>query len=201
MLRVGAKLRRNKTAIKPMPLQDKEQLCPARNQRAGFLVGLRGSARQPVRQTVEREMKLSEMLASLSRNAQEFEKRAAKWQDEMKDKSDEMVKSAKDWYASAGDRQKDLEAQIQGYFDDASDQVKAQWSKAQTDWDAEVARLRAKSEEMRQAAKDMHEEDVADWSEAYAAHMVSYAQQVQEEASKAVAAAAEARAKADAGKA
>ena len=54
--------------------------------------------------------------------------------------------------------------------------------------------------DMRAQAQNMHDEDMADWSEAYAANMVAYAQQIQDEASNAVAAAAEARAKANAAK-
>ncbi|MDB6181497.1 hypothetical protein [Paracoccus fistulariae] len=142
-------------------------------------------------------MKLSEMFSSLARNAQDFEKRLDEWQKDLSNRGDELKASAKQWYESAEQRQKELDAEINTYFEDASEQVKSQWNKAKADWDVEVAKIRAKGEEMRQAAKDMHEEDVADWSEAYAANMVSYAQQVQEEASKAVAAAAEARAKAN----
>ncbi|MFD1882376.1 hypothetical protein [Paracoccus pacificus] len=146
-------------------------------------------------------MKLSDMFASLARNAQSFEKKVAQWQEDLSDRSDELMASAKQWRESAEQRQKDLDQQIKGYFDDASEQVKAQWAKSKADWDKDVDRIKAKAEEMRVAAKDMHEEDVADWSEAYAANMVAYAQQAQEEASKAVAAAAEARAKADSKKA
>lgn len=141
-------------------------------------------------------MKLSDMFASLARNAQDFEKRVEKWQEDFRDRGEDMMDSAKRWRETAEQRQQDLDAQIKGYFNDASEQVKAQWSTAKGDWDKEVEKIKAKGEEMRVAAKGMHEEDVADWSEAYAANMVAYAQQVQEEASKAVAAAAEARGKA-----
>ena len=146
-------------------------------------------------------MRLSDMFASLSRSAQDFEKRIDKWQKDLAERGDELQASAKKWRESAEERQKELDAQIKGYFNDASEQVKAQWNKAKTDWDADVAKLKAKGEEMRQAVAQMHDEDVADWSEAYAANMVAYAQQVQEEASNAVAAAAEARAKAKSAKA
>lgn len=70
----------------------------------------------------------------------------------------------------------------------------------QTGWDEEVGKVKAKAEELRKAAVQMNDEDTADWYEAYAANMTNYAKQMQEEASQAVAAAAEARAKADASK-
>lgn len=141
-------------------------------------------------------MKLSDMFASLSRGAQDLEKRVEKWQQDMASRSGDLMENARKWREQAEARQADLNQQIKGYFDDASDEVKAQWDKAKTDWDAEVAKIRAKGEEMRQAASHMQHEDVADWSEAYAANMVAYAQQVQEEAANAVAAAAQARARA-----
>ncbi|WBU61824.1 hypothetical protein [Paracoccus albus] len=145
-------------------------------------------------------MKLSDMFATLSRNAQEFEKRAAKWQEELGNRSEEMIDSAKTWMANAQKRDDDLKAQVKDYFNDASDQVKAQWETAKTEWDGEVAKLKAKSEEVRKKAETMQAEDTADWYEAYAANMVAYAQQVQDEAANAVAAANEARAKAEGGK-
>ena len=63
-----------------------------------------------------------------------------------------------------------------------------------------MAELKKKAAEMRSKAETMQAGETADWYEAYAANMVNYAQQMQEEASNAVAAAAEARAKADAAK-
>ncbi|MDO5643256.1 MAG: hypothetical protein Q4G26_12855 [Paracoccus sp. (in: a-proteobacteria)] len=145
-------------------------------------------------------MKLSDMFASLSRSAQEMEKRAAKWQEEIGNRSGEMVDSAKSWLANAQKRDDDLKAQVKDYFNDASEQVKKQWETAKTEWDGEVAKLKAKGEEVRKKAETMAAEDNADWYEAYAANMVAYAQQVQEEAANAVAAATEARAKADSAK-
>ena len=145
-------------------------------------------------------MKLSDMFASLSRNAQDLEKRAAKWQEELGNRSSEMVESAKGLLADAQKRDDDLKAQVKDYFNDASEQVKAQWATAKAEWDSEAAKLKAKGEEVRKKAETMHAEDNADWYEAYAANMVAYAQQVQDEAANAVAAANAARAKADAAK-
>ena len=146
-------------------------------------------------------MKLSDMFASLSRNAQDLEKRAAKWQEELGNRSSEMVESAKGWLADAQKRDDDLKAQVKDYFNDASEQVKAQWATAKAEWDSEAAKLKAKGEEVRKKAETMHAEDNADWYEAYAANMVALAKRSEQEATSAIAAAIEARAKADAKKA
>lgn len=142
-------------------------------------------------------MKLSDMLAQLSRSAQDFEARVEKWQQDFANRGEGLMDSARKWREQAEARQTDLNARIAGYFDDASEEVRAQWKASKSEWDAEVARMQAKGAEMRAKAGAMAAEDMADWSEAYAANMVAYAQQVQEEASRAVAAAAEARAKAE----
>ena len=146
-------------------------------------------------------MKLSDMFSNLARNAEELEKRVAKWQEDLGNRNDDLMSNARKWRDQAGQRQADLNEKVKGYFDDANEQVKAQWEKAKSDWDGEVAKMQAKGEEMRQAASNMQEDDMADWTEAYAANMVAYAQQVQDEASNAVAAATEARAKAQKDKA
>lgn len=145
-------------------------------------------------------MKLSDMFASLSRSAQDFEKRIDVWQADLSKKGNELAENARKWREDAEKRQSDLNDQITKYFDDADDKVKAQWEQAKTEWDGQIATLRTKAEDVRKKAVSMNAEDTADWYEAYAANMVSYAQQVQDEASNAVAAAAEARAKADAAK-
>ncbi len=145
-------------------------------------------------------MKLSDMFASLSRSAQDFEKRIEVWQADLSKKGNELAESAKTWREQAEQRQTELNAQINKYFDDADEKVKAQWAEAKTEWDKQIANLRSKAEDVRKKAVAMNAEDTADWYEAYAANMVSYAQQVQDEASNAVATAAEARVKADAAK-
>ena len=143
-------------------------------------------------------MKLSDLLTGLAENARVFETRARKWQDEMEAKGEELMASARRWQESAKARQEDLDKQIQGYLADASENVRTPWAELEGGWDEQVARTRAKAEELRAKAETMQAEDYADWSEAYAATVVSYAQQMQDQASTAVAAATEARAKADA---
>lgn len=143
-------------------------------------------------------MKLSDLLTGLADNARVFETRVKKWQDDLEAKGDELMASAKRWQENAKARQEDLDKQIQGYLADASENVRTQWAQMQGGWDAQVSQTRAKAQELKARAETMQAEDYADWSEAYAATMVKYAQQIQDEASTAVAAAAEARAKADA---
>ena len=145
-------------------------------------------------------MKLSDMFASLSRSAQDFEKKIDVWQADLSKKGNELAESAKKWREQAEQRQSDLNDQITKYFDDADEKVKAQWAESKAEWDKQIATLRGKAEDVRKKAVAMNAEDTADWYEAYAANMVSYAQQVQDEASNAVASAAEARVKADAAK-
>ncbi|MDO5604296.1 MAG: hypothetical protein Q4G25_03945 [Paracoccus sp. (in: a-proteobacteria)] len=145
-------------------------------------------------------MKLSDMFSTLARSAGEFETRLAKWQEDIKERSGDLKENARKWREQAAARQAELGEQIKGFFDDADDKVKAQWESARSEWDSEAEKLRARGTELRRQAEQMQVEDMADWSEAYAAHMVAYARQVQEEAGNAVAAATEARARADAAK-
>lgn len=143
-------------------------------------------------------MKLSEMFAALARGAEDLEKRAAQWEAELADKSDKLRDDAKLWMASAQKRDDELRATTDAWLKDASAQVKAQWLKTQAEWDAELSQFKAKAEDMRRKAATLQAQETADWYEAYAAHMVSFAQRMQIEASNAVAGAAQARADAQA---
>jgi hypothetical protein len=145
-------------------------------------------------------MKLSDMFANLSRSAQDLEGRVSKWESELNAKSDELLENAKAWLASAQKRDDELKAKAVNYLNSANEQVKAQWAQTQAGWEAEFARVKAKASEARSKAEAMQAQDAADWYEAYATHMVSFAQRVQEEASNAVAGAAKARADAVAAK-
>lgn len=69
-------------------------------------------------------MKLSDLFASMSRSAQDFEARVAKWQDQLADKGDELQESVRKWQETAKQRQDEMNTEIQTYFDDASDAVK-----------------------------------------------------------------------------
>lgn len=142
-------------------------------------------------------MKLSDMFASLSRGAQDLEKRMGEWEQDLSKRGAEWMESGKQWLAEAQKRDDDIAAQMKGYVDQASDAVKAQWANAQQDWDAEVVRVRGMAEKLRADAAAMTTKERAEWAEAYAAQMVNFAQKMQEEAGKAVAEAGQARAKAD----
>lgn len=138
-------------------------------------------------------MKLSDMFATLAENARSFEKRAAEWQDEMTARGDEMMSSARKWQETAMQRQDEMNKQMRGYFEEAGENVRNQWQTMHSAWEEQFQKMREKGDEMRSAA--MKSGHFPDWAEAYAAQMVSFAQKMQDEASNAIAAATEARAK------
>lgn len=138
-------------------------------------------------------MKLSDMFATLADNARAFEKRAAEWQGEMTARNDEMMASARKWQETTMQRQDEMNSQMRGYFEEAGENVRTQWQTMQAAWEDQFQKMRDKGEEMRTAA--MKSGNFPDWAEAYAAQMVSFAQKMQDEASNAIAAATEARAK------
>lgn len=140
-------------------------------------------------------MKLSDMFSNLAENARMFEERAAQWQDEMSAKNEEMTASARKWQEAAMQRQEELNQQMRGYFEEAGDNVRTQWQSMQSAWEEQFKRMQDKGEEMREAARKSGH--FPDWAEAYAAQMVAFAQRMQDEASNAIAAATEARAKDD----
>lgn len=138
-------------------------------------------------------MKLSDMFSTLAENARTFEQRAAEWQDEMSARNDEMMAGARKWQETARQRQDEMNKQMRGYFEEANENVRTQWQTMQSAWEDQFQKMREKGEEMRgQALKSGH---FPDWAEAYAAQMVAFAQKMQDEASNAIAAATEARAK------
>lgn len=143
-------------------------------------------------------MRLSDLFTNMADGARTLEERVKKWQEDLEARNADMVENARRWQADAAKRQDELQQRIQGYMDDASENVRAQWGNMQKSWDEQVAHLKAKGDEIRTKAEAMNAEDTADWYEAYAATVVNYAQKMQDEASTAVAAAAEARAKAEA---
>ena len=138
-------------------------------------------------------MKFSDMFATLADNARRMEERAAEWQNQMNVKNDEMMASTRKWQETALQRQDVMNAQMRSYFEEAGENVRGQLQVMQSAWEEKFQKMREKSEEMReQAMKGGH---FPDWAEAYAAQMVSFAQRMQDEASNAIAAATEARAK------
>ena len=144
-------------------------------------------------------MKLSDMFTSLAENARVFEARSADWQAQMAARNDEMQAQIRKWQSDAAACQDQLGAQLRSYFEDAGDTLKAQWQQMQHDWEAQLKKMHKQGEEMREAALKAaggaDGKGFADWAEAYAAQMASFAQKMQAEAANAIAAATEARAK------
>lgn len=145
----------------------------------------------------EKMMKLSDMFTNLAENARSFEKRVGEWQEQMNSKNDDMMDSARKWQDAAMQRQDEMNKQMQSFMDDASENVRSQWEVMQSAWEEQFQKMRGKGEEMRTAANNLKGGDFADWTEAYAAQMVAFAQKMQDEAANAIAAATEARAKTD----
>lgn len=144
-------------------------------------------------------MKMSDMFAMLAENARSFEERMGAWQAEMSKSSESAMQQARDWQESAAKRQEEVNQQIRAHMETAGEQVRAQWQKMQAGWEEQFEKMRAQGEEMRSAAMKMpggqDGQGFADWAEAYAAQMVSFAQKIQGEAAEAIARATEARAK------
>ncbi|SEN41352.1 hypothetical protein SAMN04489859_1006103 [Paracoccus alcaliphilus] len=140
-------------------------------------------------------MKLSDMFSTLAENARAFEERASEWQKDLTARNEEMIGNVRKWQDAALERQDEMNRQMRGYFDEAGENVRKQWETMHSAWEDQFEKMKARGEEMRVAAGKMQGGDFADWAEAYAAQMVSYAQKMQDEAANAIASATEARAK------
>lgn len=144
-------------------------------------------------------MKLSDMLTSMAENARLFEQRSADWQSQMSSRNEEMMAEIRKWQAGAVERQDDLSRQLSGYMNEAGEALKTQWAQMQSTFETQFAQLKTQGDEMREAAmKTAGGKDgkgFADWAEAYATQMTSFAQKMQAEAAGAIATATEARAK------
>ena len=79
--------------------------------------------------------------------------------------------------------------------------LKAEWTKLQQNVDTQMQTLRNQAHEWRTEAEKKDAATAAKWYEAYAANMVALAKRTEQEAASAIAAAIDARAKADAKKA
>lgn len=140
-------------------------------------------------------MKLSDLLSSLASNARTFEGQMDDWQKAMSAKGDELMAKVKDWQDTADQRSDALANQFKGYMDGADDNLKGQWDKLQKGFETQMAAARKQADEWRAEAEKRGAESTADWYEAYAANMVAVAKRAEDEATKAIAAAAEARSK------
>ena len=136
-------------------------------------------------------MRLSDMFSTLAENARTYEKRVTEWQDNMSSRNDEMMASARKWQETAMQRQDEMNRQFQNYFEEAGENVRNQWQVMQTAWEEQFQKMRDKGEEMRAAA--MKSGHLPEWTEAYAAQMVGFAQKMQDEAANAIAVATEAK--------
>ncbi len=145
-------------------------------------------------------MKLSTMLSDLAKRSRDLEKQADAWSKQLDKEGKKLSASLQAWMDGQKAREEELKGQVAAYLSSAGEQVRSAWKEGEESWNAEVARLRQMATEAQSKAAARSKDGAADLYEAYAAHAVAFAQKAQDEASKAVAAAAEARAKAkDAG--
>lgn len=148
----------------------------------------------------EAVMKLSDMLATWADNARLFESKSADWQGEMTTRNEQMLAEIRAWQADTAARQEEMSRQVMGHLETAGDAMKTRWQQMQTAWEAQLAQMQAQGDQMRQAALKMpggaEGKGFADWAEAYATQMTSFAQKMQAEAAGAIATATEARTKA-----
>ena len=146
-------------------------------------------------------MKLSDLLQSLTEGTRKFEAQLDEWSKDMALKSDALKAKAEEWQKSADQRSKEWTAQLTTYSNGVDAELKSEWTKLQTNVDTQVDVWRKQAADWRVEAEKKDAETAAKWYEAYAANMVALAKRSEQEATSAIAAAIEARAKADAKKA
>ena len=146
-------------------------------------------------------MKLSDLLQSLTEGTRKFEAQLDEWSKDMAVKSDALMAKAEAWQKSADQRSKEWADQLTAYSNGVDAELKSEWTKLQTNVDTQVDVWRKQAADWRVEAEKKDAETAAKWYEAYAANMVALAKRSEQEATSAIAAAIEARAKADAKKA
>ena len=146
-------------------------------------------------------MKLSDMLKSLAESTRNLEAQLDDWNKNLSAEGAELVAKAKEWRQTAEIRANEWAAQAQAYSDGVDADLKDQWTKLQTGFDAQITSVRQQAAEWRAEADRKDAATAAKWHEAYAANMVTLAKRAEQEASEAIAAAAVARGKAQATKA
>ena len=146
-------------------------------------------------------MKLSDLLQSLTEGTRNFESQLDEWNKDLAAKSNELMAKAEEWQKTADQRSKEWGAQFMAYSNTVDADLKSEWAKLQTSMDGKVQELRQQASQWRAQAEKKDAETAAKWYEAYAANMVALAKRTEQEAAAAIAAAVEARAKADAKKA
>lgn len=146
-------------------------------------------------------MKLSDLLQSLTEGTRKFEAQLDEWSKDMALKSDALKAKAEEWQKSADQRSKEWAAQLTAYSNGVDAELKSEWTKLQNNVDTQVDTWRKQASDWHAEAEKKDAETAAKWYEAYAANMVALAKRSEQEATSAIAAAIEARAKADAKKA
>ena len=145
-------------------------------------------------------MSLSDLLTSLADNARKFETQLDAWNKSLTAQGDEILAKTKEWQKTSERHSEEWTAQFKAYAEGIDGDLKSRWAKLQSDAEAQVEVARKRAEEWRAEAEKKDAETRATWYEAYAANLAAIAQRSEEEASKAIAAAADARAKANASK-
>jgi len=146
-------------------------------------------------------MKLSDMLQSLTEGTRKFEAQMDEWSKDLTAKGNELMGKADEWQKSAEQRSKEWSDQLTAYANGVDADMKTEWTKLQDSVDTQVAALRKQASDWRAEAEKKDAVTAAKWHEAYAANMVALAKRTEQEAAGAIAAAIDARAKADGKKA
>lgn len=141
-------------------------------------------------------MKLSDLLESLADGSRKFEAQIDEWQKSLSAQGEEAMEKAKEWQKTAEARGEEVTEQFKAYAAGVDDDLKRQWDKIQAGFDTQMASAKKQADEWRSKAETVDAETTAKWHEAYAANMVAIAKRAEDEASKAIAGAAAARAKA-----
>lgn len=140
-------------------------------------------------------MKISDLLTSLAGSAKNLETQMDEWNKSLSAQGDQALAKVKEWQQAAERRDEEWKAQFKVYANDVDAGLKKQWTELQTGFDTHMETVRKQAAAWRSEAEQKDAQTRADWYEAYAANMVSIAKRTEQEATAAIAAAAEARAK------
>ena len=141
-------------------------------------------------------MKISDLLTSLAGSAKDLEAQIEAWNKSLSAQGDQALAKMKEWQKGAERRGEEWKAEFKAYSDDVDANLKSQWSELQAGFDNQMNAARTQVSAWRAEAEQKDADTRAKWYEAYAANMVAIARRTEQEATSAIAAAAEARAKA-----
>lgn len=141
-------------------------------------------------------MKISDLLTSLAGSTKVLEGQLDEWNKSLSAQGDQALAKVKEWQQTAEQRNEEWKAQFKAYASGVDDDLKGQWTELQAGFDTHMDAARKQVESWRAEAEKQDADTRANWYEAYAANMVSIAKRAEQEATTAVSAAAEARAKA-----